>query len=104
MDEDGKHCGCQGAVFYQINIHWAHRPERTQIFPEKGVRVVVFECKEDELGNVDFDGCTCLTHTTPAVMAKMIDRLYRMHPGLKGKVEALKDQKTFNVPGTAATN
>lgn len=104
MEQDGKYCGAAGAAFYQINIHWTQRPERTQIFPEKGVRVVVLECKEDELGNVSFDGCVSLTHTNEATMAKMIDRLYRIYPGLKGKVTALEDVQTFRVPGTLANN
>ena len=103
MDEDGRYCGSAGAIFHQVNIHWADG-HRSQIFPEKGVRLVVLLAKEDELGNVDFDRGFHLTHTTETTMAKMIDRLYRVYPGLESAVRKIQKPTTFRVPGTAATN
>lgn len=103
MDEDGRFIGSEGAAFYQINVHWVHNPSRTQIFPEKGVRVVLMLCHEDELGNVDFDKGFHLTHSNPSTMAKMIDRLFRVYPGLREKVQAL-DRKLHIVPGSVANN
>lgn len=104
MEQDGRYIGPQGASFQQINVLWMNG-NRQAVFPEKGVRVSLLVCNEDDAGNVDFDGGFALTHTPLSTMGKMIHRLYRMYPGLKDAVmEAEKESTRIVAPGSVANN